>query len=203
MTMETRRTFTLAELLAVAVVCCIILVLAAGSAADAPGRAAAIARCQANLKELGVRMMLYADEQGVLPYASKLVGKDASYWDWCGLLYHAGYLETEKSSLLRCPSTPAQYGYNETLANVAGVPPSKNNRLWQEAALCVRDIYRPEVRILLGDARSSSLSGGHNSNYAHEGESANFLFLDGRAENYTRNAMVASYQMRLFFSRAR
>lgn len=95
-----RRAFTLIELASGIAIVAILLALLLPSLSRMRAGANAAA-CQANLRQLGMTMNLYAvDNNQTFPQPAEL--RDGQYITWYHTLIRGGYLESRK--ILRCPA---------------------------------------------------------------------------------------------------
>lgn len=222
-----QKYFSLMELIVVCkliLIVGVLLMLAVGNIAV--GRRAVEVSCRDKLRDIGVAIMLYEDQFGVMPYAYNTDIEPSSYKMWCGLLFNAGLLKVNGATYwganaincpeLACPQSQAlnaakdyyHYGMNVYLPNLTKIPESKGHRNWYRASVRSTEISKPSQRILVGDAVHFLLGGpskirglNGSARYPHENNSMNAVFLDGRVENLLEKNMKNYHDYATMFAR--
>jgi len=183
------RGFTMIELLVVIAVIGILTTLAVSAAGGLTERANRT-KCLSNLRQIGAAMHLYAGENnGRVPSSSHHRAADGSSLSWTNTL--SEYLGPE--FLGRCPSTPNHraaitYGWNDFLTDSTGAGVSLAAARTPSATLAVAELATNQTSEhfhFRGSPRGRVTANQFKSavNVECHADTANYLFLDGHAEN--------------------
>ncbi|MFY8216929.1 MAG: type II secretion system protein [Chthoniobacterales bacterium] len=183
------RGFSIVELLVVLAVIGILTSFVVSAASGLTERGSRT-KCLSNLRQIGVAMHLYAGENnGRLPSSSHHRAAGGSSLSWTNTL--SEYLG--KDFLGRCPSTPNHraaitYGWNDFLTDTNGSGVSVLTASTPAATLAVAELATNQTSEhfhFRGSPRGRVTANQFKSavNVECHGTSANYLFLDGHAEN--------------------
>jgi len=205
-----KRHFTLIELLVVIAIIAILaaMLLPALSAARARARAAT---CISNLKQCGLYLKLYADDnKGFNEFSGDSGYKEAQRGNlvWGASLYWNGYLQSGIHTLI-CPedmsvsdAQKTKEPYGAILTRTYGGPYRQNSTGDHFVRVESLSEGNPSDTVLLLDAKKkgateryyrcnphSSGGDGYSRPYLAHGQMCNALFVDGHAEALTSNGL--------------
>ena len=200
---QQKRRFTLIELLVVIAIIAILaaMLLPALSAARARAQAA---NCMANLKQLGVIVLTYADDNDGWSFTA--YGDANSTGRWGKHLYTLGYLNNDKDKILFCPTFQSTsdsytytYGFRIKGSSMVYFNLSQAGFGWRTTSLAVtgKKECDPSQMIMIADslrangkkdqmyAFSAGIDNGTIYNggiHTRHSETANLLAADGHVE---------------------